>query len=119
MNEHAGIDPQVHECVEACQDCHNMCLSMALGYCLEAGGRHVEPEHFRLMIQCALTCSSTASFMVAGKARHDRVADVCAQICEACAASCEDLGDMQECVRACRRCAELCREIAMLSVEPA
>lgn len=77
----------MQDCIEACSHCHQVCLQTALNYCLEAGGKHVEAAHFRLMMNCA-------------------------EICEACADDCEKIGDMDECVKACRACAESCRQMA-------
>jgi len=40
-------------CVETCLSCYKTCLSTAMNHCLEAGGKHVEPAHFPLMMACA------------------------------------------------------------------
>jgi len=85
---------------------------MAANHCLEAGGEHVEPKHFRLMLACAEICQTSANFMLMSADHYKRVCAICAEICEACARSCEEIGDMQECVDACRRCAESCRRMA-------
>lgn len=37
--------------IERCLDCHAVCLREAMNHCLEAGGQHVEPKHFRLMLK--------------------------------------------------------------------
>ena len=107
---HQSADMQA--CIEACLDCHKTCLGMAMNHCLEAGGKHLEPEHFRLMIACAEICQAAANVMLTGSDIHKRLCAVCAEVCEQCAASCEQVGDMQECVDACRRCAESCRKMA-------
>lgn len=100
------------ECIEACQNCHSVCLQMAMNHCLEIGGKHVEPEHFRLMLSCAEICQTSANFMLSGSPLHSRICAACAEVCEACAQSCEKVGDMDACVEACRRCAESCRKMA-------
>lgn len=99
-------------CIEDCLRCHQSCLGMAMNHCLEAGGNHLEPVHFRLMIACAEICQATANVMLTGSEIHKRLCKVCAEVCEQCAASCEQVGDMQECVDACRRCAEICQKVA-------
>ncbi|RZA15393.1 MAG: four-helix bundle copper-binding protein, partial [Proteobacteria bacterium] len=81
-------------------------------HCLEVGGRHVAPEHFRLMIACAEMCRASASLMLIGTPLHKQTCRVCAEVCEACAASCEGLDGMEDCVAACRQCAESCRRMA-------
>ena len=48
------MSPEMQSCIDECLSCHSTCLSMAMNHCLEAGGRHVEPEHFRLMIALSL-----------------------------------------------------------------
>lgn len=106
------LSQEMLACIEACQRCHSSCLSMAANHCLEVGGEHVEPKHFRLMLACAEICQTSANFMLMGSEYHKRVCAVCAEICEACARSCEEIGDMQDCVDACRRCAESCRRMA-------
>jgi hypothetical protein len=81
-------------------------------YCLEAGGKHVEATHFRLMMNCAELCQTSTNFMLSKSAFHVNVCGICADVCEACAKSCEAIGDMDECVKACRECAASCRTIA-------
>lgn len=103
---------QMQQCIDECLACYRTCYGMALTHCLESGGAHVKPEHFRLMMDCAEICRTSAAFMLSGSARHKLTCSVCAQVCEACADSCEQVGDMQACVDACRRCAESCRAMA-------
>ncbi len=45
------IDQITRECIEACTSCHNICQETTT-YCLEQGGKHVEPSHMRLMLDC-------------------------------------------------------------------
>lgn len=109
MHNHSDT---MQDCVDHCLKCHSVCLSMAMNHCLEAGGKHLEPEHFRLMMACAEICQTSANFMLIATDFHKRTCALCAEICEACAQSCEQVGDMQECVDACRACAESCRRMA-------
>ena len=74
-------------CIELCMSCYQTCLGTAMNHCLETGGKHVEPKHFRLMMACA-------------------------EICAECAQDCERIGGMEECVSMCRACAESCRGMA-------
>lgn len=81
-------------------------------HCLEAGGKHTEPAHFRLMLACSEMCRTAAHFMLLTTPHHKHTCRECAEICEECAQNCERLGDMDECVKACRSCAESCRRMA-------
>lgn len=100
------------ECIDACTHCHHMCLQMAMNHCLEAGGKNVEPAHFRLMRDCAEICQASVSFMLSTSSFAAPICTLCAEICDACAKSCEKVGGMQGCVEACRDCARSCREMA-------
>ncbi|ASY62246.1 Ferredoxin [Sinorhizobium sojae CCBAU 05684] len=106
------IDPKVQECIDRCLACYSACLSTAMGHCLETGGKHTEPAHFRLMMACAEICRTAAHFMLVGTRHHRHVCAECAEICAECATDCERIGEMQDCVEACRRCAESCRLMA-------
>lgn len=106
------MSTEMQACIDDCLRCHGTCLGMAMTHCLETGGRHVEPGHFRLMMACAEICRAAANLMLIGTAHHRRSCALCAEICEDCARSCAELDDMQDCVEACRRCAESCRRMA-------
>jgi len=110
MSHH--LTDEMRSCIEDCQRCAMTCLSDAIGHCLEMGGRHTEPRHFKLMLDCAEICQTAANFMARGSDHHRHICRECAEICRACAESCEALGDMEECVAACRRCAESCEKMA-------
>lgn len=103
---------EMQTCIDNCQKCHAVCLSHLSTHCLEAGGAHVEPNHFRLMLDCVQICATSADFMLRGSKHHAHICAECAEICEECAASCEAIGGMEECVAACRACAATCRAMA-------
>lgn len=107
-----GLDAEMSKCVEECLRCYSVCLSMAMNHCLEAGGEHVEKQHFTLMMACAEMCRTSAHFMLIGSSHHKHTCRECAEICTECADDCERVGDTEECVQACRRCAETCRAMA-------
>lgn len=48
--------PDMQACIHDCLQCHERCLQDAMNHCLETGGAHVAPEHFRLMMSCAESC---------------------------------------------------------------
>jgi hypothetical protein len=105
----------MQSCIDMCNRCAQTCLQTAMNQCLEMGGRHVEPEHFRLMINCAEICQLSARFMLSSSPFHTRTCEVCAEICEACAKDCASIGDMDECVSICRQCAESCKQMAAMA----
>lgn len=106
------MDPAMQACIDECLRCYSVCLSTAMGHCLEMGGQHTEKRHFTLMMACAEICRTAAHFMLIGSRHHKHTCGECAEICAECADDCERIGDMQECVEACRRCAESCRRMA-------
>lgn len=105
-------DAKMQACIDECLRCYQSCLGTAMNHCLETGGKHLEPGHFRLMMACAEICRTSAHFMLISSDHHKHVCAECAEICEACARSCEKIGDMQDCVDSCRRCAKSCREMS-------
>jgi hypothetical protein len=99
-------------CIRDCLDCYQHCQGAALTTCLEQGGQHVAPAHFRLMIDCAEVCRATAALMIQGSPYHAQLCALCARICRDCAASCSELEGMDDCVRACTHCATACEAMA-------
>lgn len=109
---HNILSESMQRCIDLCRRCHEVCLGMFLRHCVEVGGKHVAPDHARLMIDCATICQTAADFMTSGSHFHARVCGVCADVCEACATSCRELDGMESCVRACSDCAASCREMS-------
>lgn len=114
MNLSPNARHDIQACITACNHCHQVCLQTAMNHCLETGGKHVEANHFRLLMNCADICQTSANFLLSGSHQHT-LCEVCAEVCEACAADCEKLGDMSECVKVCRDCAASCRQ--MVNIE--
>ena len=106
------IDPDMKACMDACHECHVTCLHMAMNHCLEAGGRHAEPQHMKIMADCAQICAVAIDFMARKSEHHRHICRECAEICRACASCCEGLDGMEDCVAACRKCAEACDKMA-------
>ncbi|MYN17835.1 four-helix bundle copper-binding protein [Rugamonas sp. FT107W] len=105
------ITSAMQDCIDACDNCHQACLQTALTHCLEMGGRHVEPNHFRLMLDCAAVCEMSANLQLSGSRFSSRICALCADICHACALSCLELDGMEECVRACEACEHSCHQM--------
>lgn len=112
MTHQTMQNTDMQRCIDACKQCHDVCLRTAMTACLPAGGKHVEEAHLRLMINCQEICQTAANFMLSGSTYHGAVCNACAQVCDACADSCERIGDMDDCVQACRDCAENCEKMA-------
>ena len=110
MNQTTDAKLDMQACISACTRCHEICLQTGMNHCLETGGKHVEPNHFRLLMNCAEICQTSANFMLSGSLQYS-LCGVCAEVCEACAIDCEKIGDMDECVKACRECAGVCRQM--------
>jgi len=106
------ISPEMQACIDACLRCYSACLGTAMQHCLDMGGKHTEPHHFRLMMACAEICRTSAHFMLIGTEHHRHTCRECAEICTECAQSCERIGGMDTCAAACRACAESCRRMA-------
>lgn len=110
-HQHMKSGP-IADCIRECLNCYTTCQQTALAHCLELGGKHVQPRHFRLMLDCAEICRGTAALMINGSPYHANLCALCAEICRACADSCRELGDMDDCVQACERCAAACEAMA-------
>lgn len=106
------MSKEMQACIDMCLSCYKMCLGVAMTHCLEKGGKHTEPAHFRLMMACAEICRTSAHFMLLNTPHHKHTCKECAEICDECAKDCERVGDMDECVKACRACAQHCRKMA-------
>ncbi len=102
----------MQDCIQACTECAQTCLQTAMNHCLESGGQHTEPSHFRLMMDCAEVCQTAARLQLSNSEFSEEFCALCAEVCAACADSCEELGDMDECVRACRDCARSCETMS-------
>ena len=103
---------ETRQCIDDALRCHAICLGTAMTVCLETGGDHVKPQHFRLMMDCASICQTAADLMAHKSQFHRQICALCAEICEACAKDCAGMSGMETCVAACRACAQCCRAMA-------
>lgn len=108
------ITNEVKECIHDSLECYQSCTETRRR-CLKLGGKHAEPEHINLLVDCARICSINADFMLRDSTYYPQICALAADICDECADTCERFDDsfMQECAVTCRRCAESCREMAM------
>ncbi|MEQ1620281.1 MAG: hypothetical protein ABL919_02665 [Methylococcales bacterium] len=42
---HTNTEHSMHDCIEACSYCHQVCLQTAMSHCLQVGEKHVEADH--------------------------------------------------------------------------
>lgn len=107
----------MQQCIDDCLECHSICLE-TVTHCLQMGGKHAEPRHIRLLLDCAEICQTSANFMLRGSDLHGHTCRVCAEVCTACAKDCERFSDdaqMMACAEMCRRCAASCQEMARMA----
>jgi hypothetical protein len=52
----------MQECIENYLRCFKPCCRMVMTHCLPTGGKHVEPERFKVMTTCIETCRTYASY---------------------------------------------------------
>lgn len=108
MNAHIN-----QPCIDACTKCYQICLSTAMNHCLETGGKHVEAKHFRLMMNCAQMCQTSANLQISSSEFISKFCALCAEVCEACSKSCHDLAGMGDCEKVCLDCAASCRSMTI------
>ena len=106
---HSHASTEMQRCIEDCQTCASICLSMAANHCLKEGGKHVEPIHYRTMLDCVEVCQTAANFMLRNSSLHSYLCRACSAVCAECARSCDEVGGMDECADACKRCAASCQ----------
>ena len=112
MAQHSPQD--LEQCIDNCRQCHETCLR-TISYCLQQGGKHAEPSHIRLMLDCAQICATSADFMIRGSDLHRLTCGACAEVCDRCAEDCARMSDdetMRRCADVCRRCADSCNRMA-------
>lgn len=113
------LSEEMLRCIEVCSDCHKACLQ-TIPYCLQTSGHCAQPNHIRLMLDCAEICQTSGNFMLRGSDLHVHTCGACAEICDRCARECEAMSDndprMAACAEMCRRCADSCRNMAAQGV---
>jgi hypothetical protein len=109
-----STETSLQQCMELCWQCRHECQTTLFGHCLTQGGRHLAPEHVKLMQDCIDICQVAADFMARGSAQHSVTCGACAEVCAACARSCREVGGdvMNRCAELCERCARSCEQMA-------
>lgn len=106
---------EMKKCAQLCQDCHALC-TQTIQHCLKLGGRHAAPEHIGLLLDCAQLCETTAQYLLRSSSLHERICDICAEVCRQCAENCVQIARddqvLEQCVETCRRCADSCEHMS-------
>ncbi len=107
--------PEMQACIDSCLECHKQCLSEATNGHLEADRLQAKSHHFRMLLNCAEICQTSANFLLSKSPFYGHLCNVCAQICEACAQGCYETLGMAACAAQCRQCAESCCGMARMA----
>jgi hypothetical protein len=86
---------EMQQCIQNRTDCHHMCVETRQ-HCLQMEGKHADPTHIRLMLDCAEIYQTSANFMIRGSDLHAYTCTVCAEVCDLCAEDCEHVGPGDE-----------------------
>ena len=118
LEEHLKDRPlAMQNCLSNCRECHQIC-SLLIEHCLNLGGKHAEPDHIKMLMDCAQICQTAADFMIRNSDFHAGICDECAIICDACADDCEALDPedamMKACIEVCRVCATSCEQMTTI-----
>jgi hypothetical protein len=114
--KHSMVSAEMQRCIQECRNCASICLE-TVQHCLKLGGKHAEPAHIRMLMDCAEICQASANFMQRGSPLHMQTCAACAEVCKACAEDCERFKDdemMAACAQACRSCEASCRQMARM-----
>lgn len=110
------MDTRMQQAIANASACASSCLE-SINYCIHMGGKHVQPLHLALLLDCAKICEMSADYMLRESEFHGPICGVCADICDRCAESCDQFrGDdqMKDCAEKCRSCSDSCREMAKM-----
>jgi hypothetical protein len=70
---------ETRHCIEEAWRCRALCLATAMTECLERGGEHVRPQHFRLLMDCVSACQFAADLMAHKSQFHREACALCAR----------------------------------------
>jgi hypothetical protein len=108
------VSNETQSCINECLACYEACEA-TFAHCIVLGGKHAEPTHLRLLIDCSRVCSAAADFMLRGSDFDQDLCEVCAEICRQCAENCEQIDPtdemMRECAGQCRTGAAACERM--------
>jgi hypothetical protein len=97
-------------CMDACQDCVVNCAVCLYAMTSEASDNDCPS----CCLECIEICELTVKALAGGSPNTEKMAALCAELCEWCAGQCSE-HDHEHCIRcadSCRRCAAECRQVA-------
>jgi hypothetical protein len=112
-----NIKDEWRDCIEACTNCHNVCVEAA-AYSLKEGGDLSDAEHIAMLYDCIDVCQASVNSMSRNSMQANMICELCAKICDMCATHCENMDDekLDDCAMVCRECALQCREMSKVFV---
>jgi|HubBroStandDraft_4_1064222.scaffolds.fasta_scaffold310239_1 hypothetical protein len=115
------FQPDVHDCIQACQNCFKACERCAIE-CLREAGMEMT-RCIELNLVCAGVCAYTERELARKSDRAERMALICAEICDVCFEECNKhlpLNQCAVCAEKCAECAERCLQMAgAMNYQPA
>lgn len=109
------VNEEMQACIQNCLQSSLVCNQM-IQHCLQRGGEHADPDHLKLLQDCAEICTVSAHFMARESEYHRLSCGLCAEVCEACAKDCDSFDNdemMASCASVCRHCAASCEKMAL------
>jgi hypothetical protein len=97
------------ECVSACSSV----IAMSAWCAEQCMGQKDMKDCARLCLDTAEICKTMMCAAACDSSSASRIAQLCADMCEACADMCEksSMDCCKQCAKACRECAKACRSI--------
>lgn len=114
LSEGREIASNMERCIRDCLSCFENC-TRTISYCVSQGGKHVEADHLKIMMECIDMSRMSATLMMSNAPFSHEHCQLCAKVCDSCALSCSKMENdktMQECADICRKCADSCRSMA-------
>lgn len=68
------MNPEMKACMEASHQRHVTCMHMAMNHRREMDGRRAEPQHMKIMMDCAQICAVAIDFMARTSEHHQHIA---------------------------------------------
>ena len=103
------------ECIDLCWTARNECQKSLFTHCFEKGGKYLERNHVRIMMDCSEICRTTADSLTHRSPVYAAICAATAAICEACAESCDQLDTetMRQVGAHCRAAAKACHTLGI------
>jgi len=57
------LSDEMRKCIQDCIDCNRICTE-TVTHCITMGGKHVQADHLRTLLDCAEICATATGFML-------------------------------------------------------